>query len=331
MAAGIARYRLAPLTHMESAAAYDLELWEADTLAQTPAAALELAALILKSTAVHQPGIGIWASGKDARLPDRALPSRISRAGESDPRSMERRFRHRAACRFGQALEPVFGHHHYAEFFTSLDPGVHPHPYCGFLGAHDRAGDVYAELKAAIAFSCRASGTRHARRLPRTHQPPPAGRKPLHVGFEELRRDDAERYLLDYDANWLAGPRPPNFKWFHAQLLTERRDAQAVVPAHDLLGRVYALGKRKLVPAFRTGLDIAMRPLPAYPRCDLVVDADVRRKTLDALGLGRSCTRSRTAPISSQPRSNKRPSTRSNAKRFSACITSRSASAGPNL
>jgi ribulose-5-phosphate 4-epimerase/fuculose-1-phosphate aldolase len=92
--------------------------------------------------------------------------------------------------------------------------------------------------------------------------------------------------LLDLDANWLDGPRPPNFKWFHAQVMAERRDVQAIVHTHDLYGRVYALTGQPLAPIFRVGLDIATRPLPNYPRCDLIVDPDVRRQTMDALADG---------------------------------------------
>jgi ribulose-5-phosphate 4-epimerase/fuculose-1-phosphate aldolase len=59
-----------------------------------------------------------------------------------------------------------------------------------------------------------------------------------------------------------------------------------VVHTHDLYGRAYALSDRKLEPSYRLGLDIATRPLPTYGRCDLIVDPEVRRQTLDALGTG---------------------------------------------
>lgn len=290
MAAGIARYRLAPLTHMESSVAYDLKFWESDTLAQTPAAASELAALILQSSAVHQPGIGAWTSGKDAldclttlyHLEYLAQANLISAQWKEGSDGIPRTDSDKLWSQFS-------GHHHYAEFFTSIDPGVHPHPYAAFLATYATPGDSFAELKAAIAFSCRALWERDtlvaflehiSHRLPVENRFLMSASK----NFGEMTPNDI--CLLDDDANWIAGPRPPNFKWFHAQLLAERRDAQAVVHTHDLLGRVYALGKRKLVPACRTGLGIAMRPLPTYPRCDLVVDPDVRRKTLDALGTG---------------------------------------------
>jgi ribulose-5-phosphate 4-epimerase/fuculose-1-phosphate aldolase len=68
--------------------------------------------------------------------------------------------------------------------------------------------------------------------------------------------------------------------------MAERRDVQAVVHTHDLYGRVYALAGQPLTPIFRLGLDIATRPLPNYPRCDLIVDAHVRRQTMDALADG---------------------------------------------
>jgi hypothetical protein len=59
-----------------------------------------------------------------------------------------------------------------------------------------------------------------------------------------------------------------------------------VVHTHDVYGRAYALSPRKLVPCYRVGIDIAMRPLPTYGRCDLIVDPAVRRATLDALADG---------------------------------------------
>ena len=51
--------------------------------------------------------------------------------------------------------------------------------------------------------------------------------------------------VLDYEANLVAGPKPPGFKWFHAQLLRERKDVRAVVHTHDVHGRAYALSKGK--------------------------------------------------------------------------------------
>jgi ribulose-5-phosphate 4-epimerase/fuculose-1-phosphate aldolase len=69
-------------------------------------------------------------------------------------------------------------------------------------------------------------------------------------------------------------------------LLRERLDVQAAVHTHDVFGRAYAFSSRKLVPSYRVGLDIATRRLPIYGRCDLIVDPDVRRATLDALGAG---------------------------------------------
>jgi len=92
--------------------------------------------------------------------------------------------------------------------------------------------------------------------------------------------------VLDYEANHVGGPKPPGFKWFHAQLLRERKDAMAVVHTHDVHGRAYALAGRKAVPSHRIGLEIGSGPVPQYGRCDLIVDPEVRRATLDALGEG---------------------------------------------
>ena len=176
MAAGIARYRLAPLTHMESAAAYDLELWEADTLAQTPAAALELAALILKSTAVHQPGIGIWASGKDAldcltvlyHLEYLAQANLIRAQWKDGSDTVLRADSDKLWSQFpATIITPSFS-------LRSI-PACTRIPI-GFLGAHDRAGDVYAELKAAIAFGCRAFARNATRSSPSSNIQPTACR-----------------------------------------------------------------------------------------------------------------------------------------------------------
>lgn len=291
MAAAIARYRLAPLTHMESSIAYDLAFFEHDTLAEPESsAASQLAQLLLDSGAVQQPGIGAWTTGKDLldaltkmyHLEYLAQANLVSALWQEAPDTVQRSDSDKLWSQFS-------GHHHYAEFFRSLDPGALPHPYDAFLANYAADGDPANILSAAIAFSCRALWERDtlvaflehiSHRLPGDTQFVMTAAK----NFRDMTPGDL--CVLDYDANWIGGPRPPGFKWFHAQLLSERRDAQAVVHTHDLLGRVYALGKRKLVPAFRTGLEIAMAPLPAYPRCDLIVDADVRRQTIDALGTG---------------------------------------------
>ena len=289
MAAAVARRALAPLTHMESSMAYELAVYESGTLAEA-ASESELAAWVAKSSAVHQPGIGVWTAGNDAldclmrmyHLEYLAQANLVSTEWHESPETIHRSDSDRLWSQFS-------GHHHYEEFFSSLDPGPLPHPYHAFLEAHAPQGDSAGVLRASIAFSCRAlweRGTLVAFLEHISHRLP--GDRQFVMTAAKNFRDMTPRDLcvLDYDANWIAGPRPPNFKWFHAQLLSERRDAQAVVHTHDLLGRVYALGKRKLVPAYRTGLEIAMQPLPAYPRCDLIVDAGVRRQTIDALGTG---------------------------------------------
>lgn len=289
MAAAMSRYTLAPLTHMESSVSYGLAVWEADALANAPAEARTLAHAIATSSALHQPGVGAWAAGKDPldclmtlyHLEYLAQANLVAAPWKERVEGISRADSDKLWSQFS-------GHHHYAEFFASLDPGITAHPYAAFAAEH-AVGTALDALKAAMAFSCRALWARDtlvaflehvSHRLPQDNRFLMTASK----NFGDML--PADICLLDYDANWLAGPRPPNFKWFHAQLLAERRDAQAVVHTHDLLGRVYALGQRKLTPCHRIGLEIAMRPLPAYPRCDLIVDADVRRTTLDVLGTG---------------------------------------------
>jgi ribulose-5-phosphate 4-epimerase/fuculose-1-phosphate aldolase len=286
MAAAIAGYRLKPLTHMESAIGYELESLPGEALVDSERSASRVAAALARATAVHQPGIGTWASGTDAydclatfyHLEYLAQANAIV-AGEADMGGVAREDSDKLWRQFA-------GHHHYHEFFDSLDPGPLAHPYERFLGA--RAQGPFGELKAAIAFSCRALWARGtlvaflehiSHRLPDDRFLITAAKN-----FRDMEPDDA--CLLDLDANWIDGPRPPGFKWFHAQLLRERADVQAVVHTHDLFGRAYALSPRRLEPSYRVGLDIATRKLPMYARCDLIVDPEVRRATLDALGSG---------------------------------------------
>ncbi|HWI37019.1 MAG TPA: class II aldolase/adducin family protein, partial [Burkholderiales bacterium] len=162
--------------------------------------------------------------------------------------------------------------------------GPRQHPYATFLSRH---GDD--ALKAAVAWSCRAlweRGTLVAFLEHISHRAPDG--KHFFMSASKTFRDIGveDICVLDYDANLVAGPKPPGFKWFHAQLLRERQDVRAVVHTHDVHGRAYALAGRKPVPSYRVGLEIGTGPLPQYGRCDLIVDPEVRRATLDALADG---------------------------------------------
>jgi L-fuculose-phosphate aldolase len=289
VAAGITRHELLPLTHMESSAGYGLRHWDGQGLASTPDRARALAPELCTATAVQQPGIGVWAAGKDAfdclvtmyhleyLAQANLLQAGLQRGGTIDRKDSDKLW------------SQFSGHQHYVEFLGSLDPGPREHPYPAFRDSHTNTDDPFAELKAAMSFACRALWERDTLVAFLEHV---SHRLPLDNRFlitaSQNFRDmaPADVSLLDYDANWLDGPRPPNFKWFHAQIMAERRDVQAVVHTHDLYGRVYALSGQPLAPIFRVGLDIATRPLPNYPHCDLIVDVDVRRKTIDALADG---------------------------------------------
>lgn len=290
VAAGIARYSLKPLTHMESSIAYELKFWESGTLADSSTAAERLAEAVASSSAVQQPGIGVWTAGQDIlqclmaiyHLEYLAQANLVCSGWGAAGNTVLK-------CDSERLWSQFSGHHHYAEFFASLDPGPLPHPFSAFARTHEAPEDPYGKLKIAIAFSCRAlweRGTLVAFLEHISHRLPVDNRFLMTAArnFRDMVPEDL--CLLDYQANWIDGPRPPNFKWFHAQIMAERKDVQAIVHTHDLFGRVYALGKRELIPSYRTGLDIAVRPLPTYPRCDLVVDAEVRRKTINALGSG---------------------------------------------
>jgi ribulose-5-phosphate 4-epimerase/fuculose-1-phosphate aldolase len=278
MAAAMAGYALKPLTHMESATGFGLEVSQDSS---------SLPESIARATAVQQPGIGVWAAGKDIfdclsslyHLEYLAQANSIV-AGEAGMRTVAREDSDKLWRQFA-------GHDHYLEFFASLDPGPLPHPYEAFL-RNQRAQDAF-ELKCAMAFSCRALWTRDTlvAFLEHVSHRLPGNQRFLmtaSTNYRDMTPQDV--CLMDLDANWIDGPRPPGFKWFHAQLLRERQDAQAVVHTHDLYGRAYALSPRKLEPSYRVGLDIATRRLPMYSRCDLIIDAEVRRQTMDALGSG---------------------------------------------
>ena len=287
MAAAISGGELKPLTHMESSAGYGLSSWTTAGLVDSRSRAARLAGQIVKSTAVNQPGIGVWTAANDifqclltmyhleylaqANVVALGLPagSTIARA-DSD-----------------RLWSQFSGGDHYVEFLGSLDPGPLVHPYPAFRDAH--SDEPLGELKAAMSFSSRALWERDtlvAFLEHLSHRLPQENRFLMTASrnFRDMAPEDVS--LLDFDANWLDGPRPPNFKWFHAQIMAERPDVHAVVHTHDVYGRVYALSGERPSPTFRIGLDVATTPLPSYPRCDLIVDEDVRRRTMDALAGG---------------------------------------------
>lgn len=289
MSAAMSRYSLKPLTHMESATGYDLALWESAALADAPASAEALAALAARATAVHHPGIGVWAAGKDIfdclttlyHLEYLAQANLVV-AGDAVERTVKREDSDKLWRQFS-------GHHHYHEFYESLDPEPRRHSYEDFLERHSAHGGAFAELKSAMAFSCRGLWARDTlvQFLEHVSHRLPVPNRFLMTASKNFRdMEPADVCLLDLDANWIDGPRPPGFKWFHAQLLRERTDALAVVHTHDLYGRVYAAADRKPGPIQRLGLAIGTREMPVYGRCDLIVDPDVRRQTLDALAKG---------------------------------------------
>ena len=290
LAAVMADATLQPITHMESETLFRGPTTLPGVFATDAQAAQPLASALATSGIAHQRGLALWTSGRDAW----------------DALTVAYHHEYLAQANLvlagtGRAVLPVrepdsdrlwsqfSGHQHYIEFLSSLDPGAGPHPWTLFLDQHGHPEDPHGPLKAAVAMSCRALWARHtlvaflehiSHRLPGTDL--------FIMSAACSYRDMLPEHMcvLDYQANWIDGPRPPGFKWFHAQLLAERADAQAVVHTHDLIGRAYAGSIDRLVPASPTGLRIATQALPMYPRCDLIVDAEVRRSTLDALGHG---------------------------------------------
>ena len=289
MAAAIAGFRLLPMTHMESFIAYATGTWTAEELADTPAAAADLAGLLKSSVAVQQPGIGAWVKGESllhallAAYHLEYLGQQNSVAAsldvatlceEADSQKMWRQFA---------------GWDHYVEFFHSLDPGPLDHPVAARLAAAGDDADAARRIRERTSLACKALWERdtlvafleHV-----SHRLPQDDRMVISAAKNFSHVEPADLCVTDLRGNWIDGPKPPGYKFFHAQILAERPDVQAIVHTHDLYGRSYALSRHELVPMYRVGLDVALRPLPVYPRCDLMVDADVRRDAIDLLGQG---------------------------------------------
>lgn len=285
MASAISRYKLRPLTHMEAEVAYGMSVWSSSVLADKPQAARELADIIANATAVDQPGIGTWTTGQDII---RALMNMYHLEYLAQANLVG------AALQKGNLCKPedseklwrqFAGWDHYVEFFHSLDPGPLPHVAAQWNGP----AATSEEIKRAVSMSCKALWERDtlvaflehvSHRLPEPDRMIISAAK----NFGEIGPHDM--CVLDYKANWIDGPKPPGFKWFHAQILDERRDIQAIVHTHDLYGRIYALSGERPKAIFRTGLKVGTSEMPVYPRCDLMVDADIRRTALDLLGKG---------------------------------------------
>jgi ribulose-5-phosphate 4-epimerase/fuculose-1-phosphate aldolase len=265
MAAEIAGFQLRPLTHMESITGFGL------------------GSDLATATVVHERGIGVWAAGRDLYDALASVYHLEYLAQTNSVVAADRGVRGIAREDSDKLWSQFRGHHHYHEFFDSLDPGPRQHPYEAFARKSDDP------LKAAIAWSCRAlweRGTLVAFLEHISHRGPDG--KHFYMSASKTFRDIGveDICVLDYEANHVGGPKPPGFKWFHAQLLRERKDAIAVVHTHDVHGRAYALAERKPVPSSRVGLEIGTGPVPQYRRCDLIVDPEVRRATLDALADG---------------------------------------------
>ena len=113
MAAEIAGFGLKPLTHMESVAGFGL------------------GSDLATATAVHERGVGVWAPGQDiydalASLYHLEYLAQANSVVADDPgvRGIAREDSDKLWRQFR-------GHHHYREFFDSLDPGPLRHPYHG--------------------------------------------------------------------------------------------------------------------------------------------------------------------------------------------------------
>jgi ribulose-5-phosphate 4-epimerase/fuculose-1-phosphate aldolase len=287
MAAAIAGFDLLPMTHMESFIAFDTSVWRSAELADTPATAQELGALLASSVAVQQPGIAAWVKGKSI-LEALLAAYHLEYLGQQN--SVVASMEVTSLCRREDSEKmwrQFAGWDHYADFFYSLDPGPLPHPAQN-LGQIESADEKRLILQ-ATSIACKALWERDtlvaflehvSHRLPQDDRMVISAAK----NFSMIEPEDL--CVTDLRGNWIDGPKPPGYKFFHAQILAERPDVQAIVHTHDLYGRSYAMSRHELLPMTRIGLDVALRPLPVYPRCDLIVDVDVRRDVIDLLGAG---------------------------------------------
>lgn len=287
MAAAIAGFDLLPMTHMESFLAYDTKVWRAAELADEAAAAEDLGGHLAGALAVQQPGIAAWVKGESLL---HALIAAYNFEYLGQQNSVALTMEVTALCKpeDSQKMWRQFaGWDHYVEFFRSLDPGPVVHPAARLETLDD--GDERRRILDACSVACKALWERdtlvafleHV-----SHRLPQADRMAISAAKNFAHVEAADMCICDFRGNWIDGPKPPGYKFFHAQLLAERPDVQAIVHTHDVYGRTYAMSRHDLRPIYRVGLDVALRPMPVYPRCDLIVDADVRRDVIDLLGTG---------------------------------------------
>jgi ribulose-5-phosphate 4-epimerase/fuculose-1-phosphate aldolase len=287
MAAAIAGFDLLPMTHMEAYIAHDTRVWRSERLADTPAAAAELAGLLQGAVCVQQPGIASWVRGTSL-LHALLAAHNLEYLGQQNSIAASMQVTALCTPEDSQKMWRQFaGWDHYVEFFLSLDPGPLPHPARHLADLDD--GDEKRRITQAASLACKALWERDtlvALLEHVSHRLPQNDRMIISPAKNFSLVDPGDMCITDLRGNWIDGPKPPGYKFFHAQILAERTDVQAIVHTHDLYGRTYALSRHELAPIYRTGLEVALRPLPVYPRCDLVVDAEVRRDVLDRLGAG---------------------------------------------
>ncbi len=287
MAAAIAGFDLKPMTHMESFIAYDMQVWKSPELANTPAAVDDLAASLSASIAVQQPGVAAWVKGKSI-LEALLAAYHLEYLGQQNSIIANMDVTTLCARADSEKMWRQFaGWDHYVDFFLSLDPGPLPHPAAALDGIED--ADENRRIREATSIACKSLWERdtlvafleHV-----SHRLPQDDRMIISPAKNFAKVEAEDMCVTDLRGNWIDGPKPPGYKFFHAQILAERPDVQAIVHTHDLYGRSYALSRHQLIPMARLGLDVAMRPLPIYPRCDLIVDSDVRRDVINLLGTG---------------------------------------------
>jgi ribulose-5-phosphate 4-epimerase/fuculose-1-phosphate aldolase len=289
MAAAISGHALRPITHFEANIAFGMATWTGERLALDPAGAAPLAKKIAGATAVHQSGVGVWTAGTNIY---NALMKMYGLEYQTRANLLMREVTPKGSALAQKDIDKFWrqfaGHQYVIEFFDSHDPGPMEHPYVTYSRRFADSDDPLMPLKVRMAFTCKAlweRGTLVAYLEHISHRLP--GDRLLISAAKTFRDiEPGDMCLIDFKANWIDGPKPPNFKWFHSQLIAERPDVKAIVHTLELLGRVYALAGARLEPVHRVGLAIAMKQVPVYPHCDLILDADVRRATLDLLADG---------------------------------------------
>lgn len=288
VAHGIVGRDLRPVLHSHTHLDGQVATLDYDGLILDDHAAVSYADRLTGKTACHQPGVSVIVVGTDlvdatsnAYDLEYLAQANLVAAGVPHVRTLDEQDIEALRGEISQAYLRT----HHRELIARLDPGPQPHPWSTFLAS--KAAETPLEvLKVKLAFTARVlweRGTLVTYLEHVSHRAVDDNRwlMTATTAFSRMEPDDI--VTLDYKANWIDGPKPPPFKWFHRDLLTARPDVNAIVHTHDLYGRMYALAGVGPLPIYRNGLRLAQETVAAYPKPSPVFREDVRRAVVNSL------------------------------------------------